>query len=195
MELEPLTRLLHSCPQFMKLKIFVDSDDIELKQKYIEAAKSHNNKVSLSFYEKDQMGFDAGFDLFCPISTTCGDQKMFKMDHNICCAAKMTYGTSFATFSAMPTGYYLYPRSSIIKTPFRMANSVGIIDAPYRGHIIAAFDILENSQSQTPQVERFNRYAQICAPGLIPIYVEIVETKEQLGITTRGDGGFGSTGV
>jgi dUTP pyrophosphatase len=34
--------------------------------------------------------------------------------------------------------YYLYPRSSISKTQFILQNNVGIIDAGYRGHIIAA---------------------------------------------------------
>ena len=35
-------------------------------------------------------------------------------------------------------GYYLYPRSSISKTPLILANSVGIIDSGYRGNIKAA---------------------------------------------------------
>ena len=43
--------------------------------------------------------------------------------------------------------------------------------------------------------EEYDRYIQICAPGLAPIIVEIVDTKEDLGEKTkRGDGGFGSTG-
>ena len=33
--------------------------------------------------------------------------------------------------------YYLVPRSSISNTPFIMANSIGIIDAGYRGFIKA----------------------------------------------------------
>ena len=40
-----------------------------------------------------------------------------------------------------------------------------------------------------------DRLLQICAPGLIPIYVEIVDAVYELGIETeRGSGGFGSTG-
>jgi len=36
---------------------------------------------------------------------------------------------------------------------------------------------------------------QICAPGLVPIYVKIVDNMEELGpSTSRGEGGFGSTG-
>ena len=37
---------------------------------------------------------------------------------------------------------------------------------------------------------------QICAPNLIPIYVEIVNRLEDLGEpTARGTVGFGSTGI
>jgi dUTPase len=40
-----------------------------------------------------------------------------------------------------------------------------------------------------------DRLLQICAPGLIPIYVEIVDGVYELGSETeRGSGGFGSTG-
>ena len=36
--------------------------------------------------------------------------------------------------------YYLFPRSSISKTPLRMANSIGLIDGGYRGEIMAMCD-------------------------------------------------------
>ena len=88
--------------------------------------------------------------------------------------------------------YYLYPRSSISKTDFMMANSVGIIDAGYRGHLMGMFDVI---YVQETTVNKFDRHLQICAPGLIPIIVELVKTREELGENTaRGDGGFGSTG-
>ena len=40
--------------------------------------------------------------------------------------------------------YYLFPRSSISKTPLRMANSIGLIDAGYRGEIMAVCDNIKN---------------------------------------------------
>jgi dUTP pyrophosphatase len=87
----------------------------------------------------------------------------------------------------------LYPRSSISKTNLRLANSVGIIDAGYRGHIMAVFDINNNNNIYVGKA--YERYVQICAPGLIPITVEIVNSIEELGEKTeRGEGGFGSTG-
>ncbi len=99
------------------------------------------------------------------------------------------------------TGYYMYPRSSLSKTQLRLANSVGIIDAGYRGHLMGMFDVVNVPQSNHENKEadyfgqKYDRYLQICAPGLVPIIVEIVETKDELGTETeRGDGGFGSTG-
>ena len=88
------------------------------------------------------------------------------------------------------TGYYIYPRSSLSKTNLRLANSTGIIDAGYRGHIIGVFDVLAETQ-----ILNHERLVQICAPGLVPIVVSLVDQLEDLGEQTqRGTGGFGSTG-
>jgi dUTPase len=41
----------------------------------------------------------------------------------------------------------------------------------------------------------YSRLLQICAPELAPIFITIVDTVEELGpSTSRGEGGFGSTG-
>jgi dUTP pyrophosphatase len=84
--------------------------------------------------------------------------------------------------------YYLYPRSSISKTPLMMANSVGIIDAGYRGNIMAK--VRNMSSSETP-INQGEKLFQICSPTLEPIKIKIVE---KLTDSSRGDGGFGSTG-
>ena len=83
--------------------------------------------------------------------------------------------------------YYLYPRSSIYKTPLRTANSVGIIDAGYRGTIMAAVD---NRSTEDYTVTPGQRLFQLCGPTLEPITFELVN---QLSETSRGEGGFGST--
>ena len=89
-----------------------------------------------------------------------------------------------------PVGYFLYPRSSTgTNTPLRLANSIGIIDAGYRGNYIAAFD---NIREPVFTVDRLQRLVQICPPNLTyPMRVELVEELVQ---TVRGAGGFGSTG-
>lgn len=104
-----------------------------------------------------------------------------------------------------PCGFYLYPRSSISKTRMRLANSVGIIDAGYRGDLIAAIDTIGVfgstdiwniwNETLTP-INKYDRYFQVCAPDLSPFLVHLVETEQELSPPTeRGSGGFGSTGV
>ncbi len=84
--------------------------------------------------------------------------------------------------------YYLYPRSSISKTPIRMANSVGIIDSGYRGELMVCLD---NHSSDSYIIKKNTRLFQICSPDLKPFNLELVS---ELNDTDRGDGGFGSTG-
>jgi dUTP pyrophosphatase len=110
-----------------------------------------------------------------------------------------------ATDLPTPTGFYLYPRSSISKTRMRLANSVGIIDAGYRGDLIAAVDtiglfgstdIWHIWKETLSPIKKYDRYFQVCAPDLSPFLVHIVDTEQDLSPpTTRGHGGFGSTGV
>lgn len=92
------------------------------------------------------------------------------------------------------SGYYLYPRSSIFKTPVRMANSVGIIDMNYRGEIKAPIDfnyMLHNSHSYT--IKKGTKLFQLCHPSLAPVKYNLVDETE-LSLTTRNTNGFGSTG-
>jgi dUTP pyrophosphatase len=98
------------------------------------------------------------------------------------------------------TGYYLYPRSSIVKTPFRLSNSVGIIDSGYRGEIMAVVDNIDavNNDIKTclnKYMPPMSRMFQICSPTLEPFMIQIVDSEDKLGLTERGSGGFGSTGV
>lgn len=83
--------------------------------------------------------------------------------------------------------YYLYPRSSISKTPLRMSNSVGIIDAGYRGSIMVSVD---NISDEPYIINKGQRLFQICDPMLMPITFEL---SNELSETSRGEGGFGST--
>tara|TARA_B100001750_G_C15256668_1_gene470551 strand:- start:157 stop:591 length:435 start_codon:yes stop_codon:yes gene_type:complete len=84
--------------------------------------------------------------------------------------------------------YYLFPRSSISKTPLRMANSIGLIDGGYRGEIMAVCDNIKNKEYLLKSGERL---FQIVASDSSPIDYEI---KYSLSKTSRGTGGFGSTG-
>ena len=194
-----LEQLFNIYDKVMVLKLYVDSNDENLFYKYLNAANEHNNKV---LYQSQHI--DAGFDLFAPGNEgeemdTYGINTRFfgpgwqdrspvnKLDHKICCSARMFTDTG----KNFNTGYYIHPRSSIYKTPLRLANSTGIIDSGYRGHLIGMLDASSNNFVGA----KYERYLQICAPGLVPIIVEVVNNINDLGgETERGAGGFGSTG-
>ena len=84
--------------------------------------------------------------------------------------------------------YYLFPRSSISKTPLRMSNSIGLIDGGYRGEIMASCDNIKDFSYTAKKGERL---FQLVACDSSPISYSI---KEDLTETSRGSGGFGSTG-
>ena len=100
----------------------------------------------------------------------------------------------------IPVGFYLYPRSSISNTSLRLANNVGIIDSGYRGCLAGMFDIVSRitsddlTEGQFLRLQPYHRLLQICSPTLEPFTVEMVFDESTLGTTTRGTGGFGSTG-
>ena len=75
------------------------------------------------------------------------------------------------------------------KTPLRLSNSVGIIDAGYRGNIMA---IVDNLSSEDFVIEENTRLFQLCSPILGPISFEVVNNLSE---TSRGSGGLGSTGA
>jgi deoxyuridine 5'-triphosphate nucleotidohydrolase len=84
--------------------------------------------------------------------------------------------------------YYVYPRSSIFKSGIMLGNSTGIIDRTYRGNLKGVAVPLMNG----PKVEAGTRIVQICAPGLQNI--KEIKIVNHLPETSRGEGGFGSTG-
>jgi dUTPase len=205
-----LTKLLVNYHQVMVLNIFVDGDD-DLKQKYIETIDAHNTKILTQITDSPHDCFiDAGFDLFAPgnegedLNKYVDNLHFFgpnaspytspvnKLDFKVSCSAQM-YTDTGKTYH---TGYYMYPRSSLSKTQLRLANATGIIDAGYRGHLIGMFDVINTDNISVDYVgKKYDRYIQICSPNLSPILVNLVHSKEELGIKTeRGDGGFGSTG-
>ena len=140
---------------------------------------------------------DSGVDLFTPeIIIIPKDSLGNTIDLQISCEAFRTKEDSINSEKAVDQGgsatnlsYYLYPRSSISKTPLRLSNSVGIIDAGYRGNIIAKVDNLDRENDYI--IEAGTRLFQICSPTLDPINIEVVN---QLSESSRGSGGFGSTG-
>lgn len=87
-------------------------------------------------------------------------------------------------------GYYftLVPRSSISKTGYMLANSIGIIDRTYLGNIIVALiKIDENANLNLPA-----KLVQIIPTPIVHLELTEVDTFD-INSTDRGEGGFGST--
>jgi len=133
---------------------------------------------------------DSGFDLLVPESINIEeDETQITIDHAVKAACY-----SYPELEPLP--FYLYPRSSISRTPFRMANSVGIIDSGYRGNLLAKVDVLDREDNRN--IEKQSRLFQICSHNLLPFKtIQLVDKSDRRfrkRATSRDTGGFGSTG-
>jgi dUTP pyrophosphatase len=165
------------------LFIYIDPNVVDANTIDLYKSKAVDHNASLLSDPHPNSGFDIFF---------LGDETFFGMnskmvDFGIKCEMRL-YDT--INNQSKPTGFYLYPRSSISKTPLMLANHVGIIDSGYRGYIIGAFRMLSTGSWSA---NRHDRLLQICAPNLEPFLVQIVE-QNNFEETSRGSGGFGSTG-
>lgn len=92
----------------------------------------------------------------------------------------------------IPEGYagFIFARSGLAsKRGLRPANCVGVIDSDYRGEIKVA---LHNDSCEMQTIKQGDRIAQIV---IMPYLAVEFEETDALNETTRGAGGFGSTGV
>lgn len=98
------------------------------------------------------------------------------------------YGTGLAV--EPPTGWYfdVVARSSLIKTGYLVANSVGVIDRAYRGEILVP---LLKVDAESPDLPLPARAVQLVPR---PIVHFAVEDSQTLSTTERGALGFGSSG-
>jgi dUTP pyrophosphatase len=138
----------------------------------VKIKKLHPNAVKPKYAKES----DAGMDLVATqiISET---------------PSQITYGTGLAI--EIPDGMVglVFPRSSIRNTGLTLSNSVGVIDAGYRGEILATF----NKNGVNPR-EFYNVGDRIVQIIIVPHpIIQIIEADE-LSESSRGIGGFGSTG-
>lgn len=93
---------------------------------------------------------------------------------------------------AIPAGYegQVRPRSGLAyKYGVTLTNSPGTIDADYRGEVKV---LMINHGNQDLVISRGDRIAQLV---IAPVIQAVCQEVESLDETSRGDGGFGSTGV
>ena len=125
-------------------------------------------------YENAKKNEDSGLDI--PMSfpvVVPGDSKSFTVD--------------LGYKAEQNVGYMLVPRSSLAKTPLRLANSIGIIDKNYRGKVKAKVDNVEDYPFEL--AEGVCYFQIIAFTGILPKMTIVNKTSK----TRRNDGGFGST--
>ena len=94
----------------------------------------------------------------------------------------------------IPSGYFMdiRPRSSIYRTGMWLSNSVGTIDATYRGPVSMVFYKLGNDLDGT-EYQIGDRIGQLVFPQVPINEIKLVKVNK-LSDTERGEGGYGSTG-
>lgn len=81
----------------------------------------------------------------------------------------------------------LFPRSSVYKTGQSLTNCVGVIDSGYRGEIMMKFTL-------SPYQREYDIGDRVGQLIIMPYPKIVFEEVEELTETSRGSGGYGSTG-
>jgi dUTP pyrophosphatase len=122
---------------------------------------------------------DAGFDLRSAVDVEVGPGER----------AMVPTGVAVA----IPSGHagLVLPRSGLAsRHGLTMANAPGLIDAGYRGEVVCA--VVNLDRSEPVRIARGDRIAQLV---IVPIPDLEPEWVDELPPTSRGEGGFGSTGT
>ena len=86
-------------------------------------------------------------------------------------------------------GIFIFARSGLgIKYGISLSNGVGVIDSDYRGEMCVG---LLNSSDKSYTINPNDRIAQMV---VMPVCIPTVTVTDNLDITERNSGGFGSTG-
>ena len=122
---------------------------------------------------------DAGFDLTCSSITTEINERGQLI---------IVYHTGLAF--EIPEGYFgaLVPRSSIANKTLTLTNCIGVIDAGYRGEVMAK---MKATTDVIPAVyKEGERFAQLL---ILPAPEVQFEESTELSESDRGENGYGST--
>jgi len=125
----------------------------------------------------------AGVDLYAHLET---DTKIIIIQPH----ETVKIGTGIAV--EPPVGYFgaIFARSGLAtKQGLRPANCVGVCDWDYRGEYIVA---IHNDTNEPQQIHDGDRIAQLV---LLPYTTVEINEVDDVSVTERGAGGFGSTGA
>ena len=141
----------------------------------IKFTRLRDNAIIPTKGSKEAAGFDLYACLDTPVTINPGETRLI--------------GTGLAFELPKNTFAGIFARSGLAtKKGLAPANKVGVCDSDYRGEYLVG---LHNHSSAPATVHHGDRIAQMVVMPFIPIELE----EGELSNTTRGSGGFGSTGV
>lgn len=131
-------------------------------------------------YKKDLSG---GLDIY------------FQKDTELVIGADNVVNLGFC--AEVPEGHValLLPRSSAGMKGLALRNTVGVIDADYRGEWIAHIVIDQQEDNAWGDNVKYKRGDRALQAIIIPFNKVDINIVDELSVTDRGDGGFGSTGA
>jgi dUTP pyrophosphatase len=164
-------------------KTITELEDTRVRKYELQVKFESEDVKALYDMDNNQYDTDSGWDL------------KFKEDIVVPAGAlghKIDFGVSVCCtdYNFDECALWLVPRSSIVKTPLRLANSLGLIDSSYRGTLRAYVDNRNNNEPYT--LKKGERLFQIATPSLQRPTFKVVK---ELPKTARGENGFGSTGA
>jgi len=176
--------------------LYIGTNYIDLFGKLYQDDVPKDNRISEIFKDIESMEIVLGYkkltdDAYIPAKTNYSD---VGLDLTAIGISKRINDETFLCKTGIsleiPVGYYveIVPRSSISKTGYMLSNSIGIIDCSYKGELLIA---LTKSNKDIGEPEFPLRCCQlIMKKQIFPKMKEISLLTE----STRGSGGFGSTG-
>ena len=188
--LESVSEWRNAVAEALELKqednFMYDYDDEREEDTRMEKEKTGETQISMKKLHIDAItptrGSDqaAGYDLYA------------RLDYPVEVAPHKTVKVGTGLSFALPNGTFgaVFARSGLAtKQGLRPANAVGVCDSDYRGEYIVA---LHNDSDETRVVNPGDRIAQLVVMPYIPVAFNEVDELDE---TSRGAGGFGSTGV
>lgn len=168
-------------------KIYINNDGLildELYNKYINILNKSTDLPLCKILKTDINAIipsktresDVGYDL-----TIIKEVKKFN-------SKTILYDTGIKLY--IKQGYYveIVPRSSISKSGYILANSIGIIDQSYRGNLMVALTKIDDTADDL--VLPFKCCQLIFRKQLFVNMIEVIDSFEE---TNRNEGGYGST--
>ncbi|MFD4368287.1 dUTP diphosphatase [Rhodococcus sp. NPDC058521] len=121
---------------------------------------------------------DAGVDLYSTVDVTIEPGR------------RLLVGTGIAIALPIGTVGLIHPRSGLAATSgLSVVNTPGTVDAGYRGEIKVC--LINHDRDQSIEIRRGDRIAQLLVQRVELVAFEEVDSLDE---TTRGDGGYGSSG-